>query len=72
MGWFDIDSTILNNIMLIFLVNYMINDIDYYSDLNPSNSKHILDALHNLLKGLNIKDLFSSGGGSGYRWGIWN
>jgi hypothetical protein len=43
----------------------MINDMDYYSDLNPSNSKHILDALHNLLKDLNIKNLFSSGEGGG-------
>lgn len=57
--WYDIDLTIINNIMILFLVNY----IDQYSDLNPSNSKHILDALHNLLKELNIHDLFSSGGG---------
>jgi hypothetical protein len=45
--------------MLIFLINY----IDLYSDLNPSNSKHILDALHHLLKELNIHNLFSPGGG---------
>lgn len=65
LGWFDMDSIILKSIMLIFLTNYMVNDIDYFSDLNPSNSKHILDALHNLLKNLNIKDLLSSGGGGG-------
>jgi len=59
MVWFNVDSAILNNIMLIYLANY----IDQYSDLNPSNSKHVLDALHNLLKELNIHDLFPSGGG---------
>src|SRR5215467_7160566 len=59
--WSDIDSTILNNIMFIFLLNY----IDQYSDLNPSNSKHILDALHDLINKLNIHNLFSSEGGGG-------
>lgn len=63
MVWFDVDIIILNNIILMFLVYYMIDDIDCYSDLNPSNSKHILDALHNLLKDLNVKDLFSLGSG---------
>lgn len=61
----DLDSIVLNNFMLTFLVNYMLYDIDYYSDLNPNNSKHILDALHNHLKNLNLKDIFSSGGGGG-------
>lgn len=59
-----IDSSMLKNFLSIFLVNYIINDIDYFSDLTPSNSKYILDVLHNLLKNIN-KDLFPSGGGGG-------
>lgn len=53
------DFTLLNSIMLIFLVNY----VDQYSDLNPSNSEHILGVLHDLLKELNIHNIFSGGGG---------
>lgn len=57
------DINILNSILLVFLINYISNDIDLYSDLDPSNSKHILDALHNLLKEINFKDLLGQRGG---------
>lgn len=56
-----IEPDMLNNILSIFLHYYMVNyiddtpSIDKYSDLDPSSdSKHILDALHNILKDLNL------------------
>lgn len=48
----------------VFLLNYMITDsFDFYSNLDPSNSKHILDELHNLLKNADLKQYFNNGGG---------
>jgi hypothetical protein len=61
-----VDIVLLNNLFSLFFANYIINyindspNIDLYSDLDPSNSKHILDALHNLLNDLNLKGLVSS------------
>lgn len=59
--------------MVMFFVHYIVSDLDFYEDTNlfskldPSNSKHILDALHDILKNLNLKDLnvniFGKGGG---------
>lgn len=57
------DINTLDNILLVFLGNYYyMNHIYLYSDLDPSNSKHILDALHTLLKEINFKDYLGPGG----------
>lgn len=57
----------------MFFVHFIVSDFYFYEDTNlfsnldPSNSKHILDALHDILKNLNLLDLkvniFGRGGG---------
>lgn len=58
------DIIILNNIMFIFLVKY-IDEMDLYSDiysdLGPENSKHILEALHDTLKNLDMNNIMPNG-----------
>jgi hypothetical protein len=59
----DID---IKTFLGVFLFHYMISDsFDFYSNLDPSNSKHILDSLHELLKNLDIKKYcnWPNGGG---------
>ena len=58
-------GTDINTFLGIFLLNYMINDsFDFYSNLDPSNSKHILDMLHDLLQ-KELKKFLPGGGGGG-------
>lgn len=48
---------------MLFLSNYIISVSCLYSDLDPENSGHILDALHDLLKEISERVIYNKGGG---------
>lgn len=51
------------NTLILFLINYIISDIDFYSECDAGNSKDILDALSQALKNIKFKEYLNFPGG---------
>ena len=66
-----IDLIKLKDILLKYLLYYIQDGFELYSNLNPENSGEILKVLHQLLQESNLKYL-NSGGPGGGGWNNWN